>query len=172
MAVWREARGLVRDVYQLTNIGGFARDFGLRDQLRRSAVSIMSCVAEGFERGGDRDFRRFLRMAKGSAGEVRSLLYVAGDVGYLDAARRDRLNDSVAGISRQLGGMIKYLSGEYPSRRNDGHRRNERPSAGAETDDAPPIAMPKRSTEDRYLREEDSDLRSWILDFRSLILDS
>jgi four helix bundle protein len=111
MAVWREARGLVRDVYQLTNIGGFARDFGLRDQLRRSAVSIMSCVAEGFERGGDRDFRRFLRMAKGSAGEVRSLLYVAGDVGYLDAARRDRLNDSVAGISRQLGGMIKYLSG-------------------------------------------------------------
>ena len=68
---WKQARELTKFIYQLTSSGEFARDFNLRDQIRRAAVSIMSNIAEGFERGGDKEFCRFLRIAKGSAGEVK-----------------------------------------------------------------------------------------------------
>ncbi|PSQ92571.1 MAG: four helix bundle protein, partial [Bacteroidetes bacterium SW_4_67_19] len=73
---WQKARRLARRIYELTGNGDFARDFGLRDQIRRAAVSIMSNIAEGFERGSRREFARFLDIAKASAGEVRSPLYV------------------------------------------------------------------------------------------------
>lgn len=69
---WKKARELTRLIYQVTQIGEFRRDFGLRDQLRRASVSIMSNIAEGFERGGDKEFTQFLALAKASAGEVRS----------------------------------------------------------------------------------------------------
>ena len=65
---WKKARELAREIYAISNEGLFARDFGLRDQIRRAAVSVMSNIAEGFERGGDVEFRRFLSIAKGSAG--------------------------------------------------------------------------------------------------------
>jgi len=69
---WQKARALVRKIYQVTNQGSFARDFGLRDQIRRAGVSIVSNVAEGFERNNPIEFGRFLTIAKGSAGEVRA----------------------------------------------------------------------------------------------------
>jgi len=78
---WQDARLLVKGIYEVTDGGRFARDFGLRDQIRRAAISTMSNIAEGFERGSDKDFIRFLYMAKASAGEVRSQLYVAMDLG-------------------------------------------------------------------------------------------
>ena len=105
----REARVLVKSIYALTSEGRFARDCGLRDQVRRAAVSIMSNIAEGFERGSDKDFARFLFMAKGSAGEVRSQLYVACDLGYLEQERPDQFIDGAQSVSRRISGFIKYL---------------------------------------------------------------
>ena len=77
LEVWQEARQLTRQVYRLTNNSKFSKDFGLSNQIQRAAVSIMSNVAEGFERGGNQEFIQFLYIAKGSCGEVRSQLYVA-----------------------------------------------------------------------------------------------
>ena len=76
LEVWKEARRLTNEVYATTRDTGFSKDFGLRDQIRRAAVSVMSNVAEGFERGGNQEFVQFLYIAKGSCGEVRSQLYV------------------------------------------------------------------------------------------------
>jgi len=88
---WKKARELAKEIYAISNEALFARDFGLRDQIRRAAVSVMSNIAEGFERGGDVEFRRFLAIAKGSAGEVKAQLYVALDAGMIDQATFDSL---------------------------------------------------------------------------------
>jgi len=109
---WQGARCLVKEIYQVTGQGVLARDHGLRDQLQRAAVSIMSNIAEGFERGSDREFRQFLYVAKASAGEVRSLLYIALDLGCLDAQAHQFLMEQATRLSRQLSGFIKYLSRE------------------------------------------------------------
>src|SRR6266478_7364132 len=81
--IWKDARALTREIYQLTRDSKFSKDFALRDQIRRAAVSIMSNIAEGFERGGNQEFVQFLYVAKASCGEVRSQLYVAVDQGYI-----------------------------------------------------------------------------------------
>ena len=111
LEVWKEARSLVKAVYLFTSTGAVARDFGVRDQLQRSAVSVMSNIAEGFQRGTNKEFVQFLHIAKGSAGEVRSLLYAAFDVGYLAQADFKTLSDSALSISRRLSSFIKYLQG-------------------------------------------------------------
>lgn len=87
---WQTARDLVSAVYRVSGKGKFEKDFGLRDQIRRASVSVMSNIAEGFERCSDREFHRFLYIAKGSAGEVRSQLFVALDLGYMTS---DEFND-------------------------------------------------------------------------------
>lgn len=79
------------------------------DQIRRAAVSITSNIAEGFERGGDKEFIYALSMAKGSCGEVRSQLYVALDVGYIDQTHFDELSGKSLVVSRLIGGFMKYL---------------------------------------------------------------
>lgn len=81
---WQEARKLVKMIYLLTEQGRFAKDFGLRDQIRRAAVSIMANIAEGFDCDSQIEFARFLGIARRSAVEVQSLLYAALDVGYLN----------------------------------------------------------------------------------------
>ena len=106
---WRDARILVKKIYEITGEGGFSRDFGLRDQIRRAAVSTMSNIAEGFERSSNKEFIRFLYMAKGSAGEVRSQLYAASDLGYLDKQRTDAILDLVQAVSRRIAAFIRYL---------------------------------------------------------------
>lgn len=78
---WQKARTLAADIYKITSEGKFARDFGLRDQIRRAAVSSMSNLAEGFEQGRPAEFHQFLSIAKGSCAELRTQLYVALDVG-------------------------------------------------------------------------------------------
>lgn len=80
LIAWQKARVLTREIYEITRIGAFARDFGLSGQIQRAAVSIMSNIAEGFERGGRGEFHQFLSTAKASCAEVRSQLYVAFDV--------------------------------------------------------------------------------------------
>jgi len=109
MEVWQQARTIAKAVYANSRPGEFARDFGLRDQIRRAAVSIMSNIAEGFERGTNKEFIQFLFIAKGSAGEVRSQLYIAFDLGYIEKDAFDQLNAELISISRQLSGFIQYL---------------------------------------------------------------
>ena len=106
---WQLAREMTKMIYAISNDGAFARDFGLRDQIRRASVSIMSNIAEGFERGGDKEFFQFVSLAKGSSGEVRAQLYVALDAGYIDQQTFSRLSDIATQINRMLAGLMKYL---------------------------------------------------------------
>jgi four helix bundle protein len=108
---WQQARALVNQVYTITKQGTFYRDIGLREQIRRASVSIMANIAEGYERGGKKEFIQFLSVAKGSAGEVRSHLYVANDQGYLNATTFDELYKRVEHICNLIGGLMRYLSG-------------------------------------------------------------
>ena len=107
---WQKGRELSKAIYAVTGQGGFARDFGLRDQMRRAAVSVMSNIAEGFDRGGNREFVQFLSIAKGSAAEVQAQLYVALDAGYIDQEQFDSLYHLATDIGRLIGGFIRYLS--------------------------------------------------------------
>ena len=107
---WKSARRLTSEIYMVTSTGSFVRDFGLKDQIRRASVSILSNIAEGFERGNDKEFAYFLSLAKGSSGEVRAQLYVALDQGYLAPETFDRLFKCVKEIGELLAGFIRYLN--------------------------------------------------------------
>jgi len=109
--VWQDARKLVIQVYQATYLRGFSRDRDLRGQIRRAAVSTMSNIAEGFERGSKREFIQFLTVAKGSNGEVRSQLYVALDKQYLNEQSFNALREAALALSRRLARFISYLEG-------------------------------------------------------------
>ena len=106
---WQLSRELVRDVYRVSREGEFAKDFGLQDQIRRAAVSIMSNIAEGFERGGNKEFINFLLIAKGSSGEVRTQLYVALDQGYVDKAQFESMVHTCIRVSVMLQAFITSL---------------------------------------------------------------
>src|SRR5712671_1163202 len=97
---WQKARELTNAVYDCSERGAFRRDFGLRDQMRRAAVSVMSNIAEGFEREGKGEFVQFLSMAKGSAGEVEAQLYVALDEGYIDKDQFDSVKAIASSTKR------------------------------------------------------------------------
>lgn len=109
---WQTGRELTRQVYDASNMARFARDFGLRDQMRRAAVSVMSNIAEGFESRTQLLFVEFLGRAKGSAGEVRAQLYVALDVGYLQQAQFDQLCALTERCSRQISRFMAYLESQ------------------------------------------------------------
>jgi len=125
LGVWQDARGLVRSVYGASGARAFSRDCGLRDQIRRAAISTMSNIAEGFERGTRNEFIRFLNIAKGSNGEVRSQLYLARDLGYLNDPEFQGLYDSAVPLSRRLSSFIRYLKG-CPDDRRQSKRRGSR----------------------------------------------
>ena len=107
---WKKARELAQAIYEVTSVAEFARDFGLRDQIRRAAVSVMSNIAEGFERSGDKEFRQFLSLAKGSAGEVKAQLYVAVDARFLSQEQFDQLYSLATETGRLIGGFMRYLT--------------------------------------------------------------
>jgi four helix bundle protein len=109
LEVWQAARRLTQEIYLLGNKGKLSQDFGLRDQLRRAAVSVMSNIAEGFDRETDRDFVRFLSIAKASAAEVRAQLYVVEDVGYADQETASQLRQEHEIVSRRLSALMKHL---------------------------------------------------------------
>ena len=102
---WQNARVLVREVYAMTGSGDFSKDYGLKDQIQRAAVSICSNIAEGFERRGNKEFINFLWIAKGSAAEVCSQLHNAKDLGYITDERFKSMYDS----AKQIGGMLFNL---------------------------------------------------------------
>lgn len=108
---WQQARELTKSVYEASGKGTFGRDFALRDQIRRAAVSVMSNIAEGFGRGGLREFVQFLSVARGSASEVGAQLYVALDQGYLSADGFARLQEQVTRTGSVISGLMRYLRG-------------------------------------------------------------
>jgi four helix bundle protein len=105
LIAWQKVRKLSAEIYRVSAQGDFSKDFGLKDQIRRAAVSVMSNVAEGFDRGSRGEFHQFLVVAKASCAEVRSQLYVALDVGYIDQETFDTVNSSTSELSRIIGGL-------------------------------------------------------------------
>ncbi len=112
---WQQARELTRRVYEESRTVLFSKDFALRDQIRRAAVSVMSNIAEGYERGRDREFVQFLIVAKGSCGEVRAQLYVALDQGYLTDQDFAGLVGQAERTSQLIAGLIRYLRRRTPN---------------------------------------------------------
>jgi four helix bundle protein len=106
---WQKARSLSKEIFELTNVGTFSRDFGLRDQINRASGSIMDNIAEGFERSGTREFIQFLAIAKGSAGEVLSQLYRALDRNHLTKEQYNILAESTKQIGKMINGFMIYL---------------------------------------------------------------
>ncbi len=112
LIAWQKARVLTRAVYQETRKGELARDLDLVRQIRRAAVSVMSNIAEGFERNRRREFHQYLSTAKASCAEVRSLLYVALVADYLTSGRFQVLMDVATGVGRITGGLRASVATE------------------------------------------------------------
>lgn len=108
---WKLARQATGRVYDLTTAEPFSRDFALVNQIRRAGISVMSNIAEGFERGGNREFLQFLAIAKGSCGEVRSQLYIALDRRYIDQVTFENVAKILVETSKTISGFMKYLQG-------------------------------------------------------------
>lgn len=106
---WKSAREVTRMVYKISSVGRFSKDFALVNQMRRASVSILSNIAEGFERSGNKEFVNFLSIAKGSCGEVRAQLYVALDQEYIDDAKFREVSEKLKETSRLIAGFMKYL---------------------------------------------------------------
>jgi len=109
LIVWQKAHELAIGIYGLTSREPFCRDFGLRDQIQRAAVSVMSNIAEGFERYSRPEFRQFLSVARGSVAEVRSQLYLARSLQYVDEEDFDRIYSLCKDISNLTGALRKSL---------------------------------------------------------------
>ena len=103
---WQKTRELAGAIYRQSESGRFGNDFGLRDQIRRAAVSVMSNIAEGFEGGGDQEFVQFLATAKGSCGELRAQLYIATDQRYLSEDEFAALYNAATEVSKLIAGLM------------------------------------------------------------------
>ena len=130
-------------IYEVSKRSPFARDFGLQKQIRDASVSVMANIAEGFERSGSREFQQFLAVAKGSAGEVISHLYVAFDQGYIDHEQFRRLEKVARDTGRKIGGLMSYLRNSgfrgpkyQTSTKQQNHNRRLEPNARPETRDS------------------------------------
>ena len=109
LRAWQTARSLTNHVYEVSGKEGFENDWALKDQIRRAAISVMSNISEGFESRTRAQFIDFLGIAKGSAGEVRSQLYIARDQGYLNDGEFKQLSDKAEKAARQLYQLIRHL---------------------------------------------------------------
>ncbi|KKP57981.1 MAG: Ribosomal protein S23 [Candidatus Moranbacteria bacterium GW2011_GWF1_34_10] len=107
--IWKISLVITKNIYDLTAKGDFSKDYGLRDQIRRATVSISSNIVEGFEKNNNNEFVRFLKIAKGSSGEVRNQLYIALAINYISQEEFDNLNTKLENIANQIGGFIVYL---------------------------------------------------------------
>jgi four helix bundle protein len=109
LEVWQEAVKIAVDIYHLTEKGILKQDWGMKDQIRRAACSISNNIAEGFEYNYNRDFIRFLKYSKGSAGEVRNQIYILKEAGYIEESEYEKTYESLVKISKQIAGFQKYL---------------------------------------------------------------
>jgi len=108
---WEKARELVRQVYHITCEGDFAKDYALKDQIRRASISVMCNVAEGYARQTDKEFAQFLYIALGSVAEVQSQLYIARDLNYISQDDFSKIYELGSEVARLITGFIKYLRG-------------------------------------------------------------
>ncbi len=108
---WQKTREVVKSIYEITSKESFAKDYSLKDQIRRASISVMSNIAEGFSRQTDREFIQFLHVAKGSASEVQSQLYVALDLKYTSEATFKELYELLEEAIRLISGFVRYLKG-------------------------------------------------------------
>ena len=106
LEIWQQARALNKNVYVLLKK---CDDYSFRDQMRRASLSVMNNISEGFERRTKKDFAHFLDLAKGSAGEVRSMTFAAEDVGILEKAAAEQLRLEYETLSRRIAGFQKHL---------------------------------------------------------------
>jgi four helix bundle protein len=115
LVVLQKARVLSFKVYQISADGPIIKDYGFKEQIRRSSVSISSNIAEGFERGGNKEFLQFLSIAKASAAETRSLLYLASDLEYISKAESDNLISEASEVAKMISSLMSYLKGSDKS---------------------------------------------------------
>ncbi|MFH1894446.1 MAG: four helix bundle protein [Patescibacteria group bacterium] len=107
--IWKLALKITKEIYDLTAKREFSKDFGLRDQIRRAIISVSSNIVEGFEKNNNNEFVRFLKIAKGSAGETRNQLYIALAVKYITPPEFDKINKELEELANQIGAFIAYL---------------------------------------------------------------
>lgn len=106
--IWKLSLLIIKYIYDLTSKKEFV-DFYLKDQMRRAGVSVASNIVEGFEKSNNNEFIRYLKIAKGSSGELRSQLYIAKEIKYIKDYEFNKLLDLLLNLSRQIGGFINYL---------------------------------------------------------------
>ena len=109
LKAWQLSRQLVRDLYAVSRVGDLSLDWGFRNQLSRAALSIMNNIAEGFARNSDREFARYLDIARGSATEVKSMLYAALDIGYISQQQFEQLAQGTNQTLSAISGLSRYL---------------------------------------------------------------
>ena len=111
LIAWQKSKIFVVKVYSVTGEGQFAKDFGLRDQIRRASVSIVSNIAEGFERKGNKEFLQFLFIALGSVAELKTQLIIANELNYISQDKFNELNENCIEIQKIIKGLVSYMKG-------------------------------------------------------------
>jgi four helix bundle protein len=109
LKIWQLALKITKEIYDVTSKTEFSRDFSLKDQIRRAIISVSSNIVEGFEKNNNNEFIRFLKIAKGSIGEVRNQLYIALAVNYIKKEEFENLNNELIELANQVGRFISYL---------------------------------------------------------------
>ena len=109
IVAWQKSRTAVGQIYKMTSEGNFSKDFGLRDQIRRSSISIMANIAEGSDRRSDKEFANFLNIAHGSVTETQSHLYIAFDLGYTSEPAFEAIFSLLDEVARMTMALMKHL---------------------------------------------------------------
>ncbi|MFH0819992.1 MAG: four helix bundle protein [bacterium] len=107
--IWKLSLKITKEIYDLTSKSGFSHDFALRDQIRRAIISVSSNITEGFEKNNNNEFIRYLKISKGSTGEVRNQLYIALAVNYITQQEFEKVNQELISLANQIGKFISYL---------------------------------------------------------------
>jgi len=116
LETWRKATKIAIDIYKISETGKLKNDFGIKDQIRRAALSISSNIAEGFEYNNNKEFVRFFKYAKGSAGELRSQLFILNQLNLIQKDFYERMLEELVCLSSQLSSFIKYLKNYQESK--------------------------------------------------------
>jgi four helix bundle protein len=124
LIAWQKARRLTGRVYESTKRANWSKDFGLSSQIQRASVSVMSNIAEGFERSRQTEFHQFLSMAKASCAEVRSQLYVAFDAGYLNESEFEKLLEQAEEVGRIIGGLRSSIKKQIEDEKRTGDKKH------------------------------------------------
>lgn len=111
LIVWQKSKDLAVDIYRITSIGKLSKDYSLTDQMRRAAVSIPSNIAEGNDRGTNKESVRYLYIAKGSLAELMTQLVIADEIGYLEKVKFNEIEEKCTQISKSIGALIKARKG-------------------------------------------------------------